>query len=351
MKKSIFTSLILVAALSFLGACSKSSENQDVGSALGASPSVNGISLTLGATNIAPNASTTIQVTGGFPPYFITSLGGTTIGYVSSTATLGLYSYRASSTQGSETLQVQDAYGNVQTISIQVSTSGTSGGGGLSITPGITVSSGNTYQLSPTGGTPPYKFTWVAGVGGNPNYGGTAGLYSAPYIYGSNQTDTIAIQDSSSPVKTVTVQITITAGSIPGGGSSQMTIYQLYNSSKQDYLYGTDPSEGTSAGYRLEGPVFTIYSPQSTISGLVPLYRCRTRGAQKHFLSSSSYCDGQFADSDDLVSPNLLGYISYNAVNGFNQPLYQADGANGSKYLVLGGYGSGATFLGGYVKP
>lgn len=74
-------------------------------------------------------------------------------------------------------------------------------------------------------------------------------------------------------------------------------IYRLFKSG-EGHLFSTSNSEGTSAGWTLEGPVFRL--SRTGLSGMVPLYRCFASG--DHFLSQSAVCEG-------AVTEGVVGHV------------------------------------------
>ena len=113
----------------------------------------------------------------------------------------------------------------------------------------------STFTVSPTGGTPPYKYSWNFGDGSATN---SVQNPSHTYSKAGTFTATIRVIDSASPAKSVTTKVTITArGTIPGaptyvtGTAGDATITLVWKAPSSDggeAINAYEVFRGTSSG-------------------------------------------------------------------------------------------------------
>ncbi len=129
------------------------------------------------SVTLAVNDIDIYQVSGGVPPYSIT----TNTGAVSNSAGSG--NYTASSTSGSDVLTVTDSLGNVATVNINVNPA-------LNIITGLaSITTGSTVSYTVSGGLPPYS---VIVDNGSVDTANGSGIYSTN---GSPSIATITVTD------------------------------------------------------------------------------------------------------------------------------------------------------------
>ncbi len=122
-------------------------------------------------------------------------------------------------------------------------------------------------------------------------------------------------------------------------------ILYRFNNGK-DLFITASQSEGSGAGYRLEGIAFAVYPTQ--IPGTHALYRCNS-GDGDHFVSASTNCEGTRLEG-------LHGYV-YSNPQPKSQAIYRFRHSTGGDHLettrLQEGYDSGLVYEGilGYGVP
>ncbi|MDH5682405.1 MAG: hypothetical protein OEZ36_12520, partial [Spirochaetota bacterium] len=140
---------------------------------------------------LATSSTYTFTAKGGKSPYTYSIISGT--GTINSTT--GLYTAPAAAETG--IVQVTDAVGTIYTSVVTVSVVT-----GLSVNPlAITVEKGDSVTFSAVGGTSPYTYSYVSGVGGTIT---SAGIYTAPGTTGS---EIIRVTDSTGATSDTTITI------------------------------------------------------------------------------------------------------------------------------------------------
>ena len=190
----------------------------------------------------------------------------------------------------------EDAYANVTVQGIDLN---------LTLSPSTaTVNEGGTYQFSTSGGTAPYTYEVISGVG---SINTKTGLYTAPQSTGSASIEVTDAQNEKS-YASVTV-IDPSTGSLP-----PITLYREYDSSTGFHMSTTTSGEDTPA-YSVEETLLDVFGSQSS-SSIVPLYRCSVGNIR--FSTTSSTCE----DVPGAELETQLGWIDSNQQNG-EIPLYR----------------------------
>jgi hypothetical protein len=168
-----------------------------------------------------PGIVTNVNISGGTAPYSIQAQPdpAVAIGYVSDNLLMV-----AGINPGQSSIEVSDSSFPVQTVIIQITVNSV-GGSTLSASPqSVSVSSGATTNVTISGGTAPYKIQ----TGSEPDMTvANAAISDTTLTVAGNaagQTSTV-IQDSSFPVQTITIQITVTGGNQIGGGGGGNTTF------------------------------------------------------------------------------------------------------------------------------
>jgi hypothetical protein len=268
--------------------------------------------------SIAPSGSYQFTAEGGTAPYTFKMYDG------GGGVIEGSGVYTAPSTTGNAELEVIDANNLVSYASIVISgssTTTTTTSTALSITAGsaVTLTEGQEYSFSATGGSGIYNFSLRSGLGSIT----TAGLYTAPSS--STGTAEIAVADTAGSIYYTNITITTPVSYTP------VMVYE-YEASSNNFTYSL--TANPISGYVYEGPAFQIYS--SNIPNSEALYLC-TVPTGGPFLSTSATCEG----NGTMVS--TLGYIYTYAMEGF-YPLYRFVSQNGQHYMESTNYSAGAQF-------
>jgi PKD repeat protein len=168
------------------------------------------------ATGNAPlNVSFAGSATGGTAPYSYSWNFGD--GTATSTAQNPSHTYNAAGTF-TATLTVTDSSSPLKTTTASVTTTVSAVGNPLAATVSATPTSGQTplnvtFAGTATGGSPPYAYSWNFGDGS-----ATSTVQNPSHVYNSagTFTATLTVTDSSSPPKSATSTVSITASPIAG---------------------------------------------------------------------------------------------------------------------------------------
>lgn len=268
--------------------------------------SKSGMSLSPANTTISWGQKVQMEVEGGVAPYYYRlRAGGGSIDYYS-----GLYT--APSIDTDAVIEVEDTAGAVAQTRVFVNLSSSSALS-LSHSP-ASLTVGTEATLSASGGTSPYSYFMVSGVG---NVSGNK--FSAS----SFGTAVIGVRDATGLQSTFNVQV---------GSTVTLTtrvIYRLYHATGKQFLFSKTKTEGTSSGFKYEAAAFNVLTTQPLSSA--KLSRCYIASSGGRFLSITG-C-GAYTDEGEL------GYIyTYAATN--TVPLYSCFKDSTGTYLFSTDYNS-----------
>lgn len=278
------------------------------------------LSLSPAAISLGAGENATFTATGGSGGYTYSIYSGA--GTINSSDGI----FTAPATVGVTYVRVSDSSGAVAYASATVASLGT-----LSISPStITMGVSASTTFSASGGSGSYRYFIYSG-GGYINQ--ATGHYTTSSYAG---TAYVGVIDSHG----ATAYATIT---VSNGASGTRAVYRFYKSSTGEHFYTTSSNEGYDNGYAYEGLSFRVLT--ASVSGTRALYRCLGNG--KHFISTSSSCEGH-------RNEGAYGYAYTSARTGY-VPLHRfVKSSNGDHLNTLDrdeGTRAGLTYEGilGYV--
>lgn len=268
--------------------------------------SSSGMSLSPSGVTISWDEKVKVEATGGVAPYYYRLASGS--GYIDYYS--GIYFAPSADTEA--VIEVSDTAGTVSQTRIYVNLQ-SSNALRLTYSPS-TVTVNTVVTLSASGGSGQYTYFMVSGVGT------IAGNKFNATSFGAA---TIGVRDSAGAQSTFTINV-----------SSQVSIvtkviYRLYHSGGKQYLYSATQTEGTSAGFALEGAAFKLITTQQVSS--VALSRCYIASSGGRYLSTGG-CGA-------YVNEGTLGYIYTYAATG-SVPLYNCFKSSTGSYLSTTDYNS-----------
>lgn len=191
----------------------------------------------------------------------------------------------------------------------------------------MSVPGGSVVSLNAGGGTPPYTYSLLSGVGSvsvGAFYADTAGTAWIRVVDAAGSMAYFAIYVTSSTTTTTTTASASSGTPVP--------VYRFYSSSYGRHFFTLNYSEGTSMGYTYEGIPFYVVSVAGTTAS-TPLIRCYISGSNLHYATVASSCGSTTYES-------LYGYVYPTQVSG-SVALYGFYNYTTADYIVTTNYAEG----------
>lgn len=146
-------------------------------------------------------------------------------------------------------------------------------------------------------------------------------------------TPVVVVPVQPAPVVTVPQAPVVIVQPAPVVNITKQDNYRFYMGSTGEHFITANYLEGVNAGFTFEGVAFRSIVASAAVANTLKLYRCYESSVGKHFVSSSSNCEGHTQEGD-------LGQIYSSQISG-SVPLYRFYNTVNKDRLVTSNYAEG----------